>query len=414
MGSSEAWRRRGTMGKNGSPPRPGRSMLRASAWRSHRRICQASNLPVRRYRPSVERNAQGVAEAEQTWRIEDTRREHAEKLLAQHSQRRARLVEERGNLVHPEAHVMADLELRIGVLDEALEHHRLSLAAAEQSLPECEQAARDATAELEHAAQELAGFTARLQALEQLQSRVGNGEQLGAWRLRHGIDALPRLWQGIDIEAGWEDALESVLRERLDAVEVEDVTRSGAWFDDRPPGKLALFGAHATPPSVAFAAPDRGLPPLVDFVQCRSPAVRPVLEEWLARVYLVEDGATALAAHDRLEPGELIVSRDGHLFTRYGIVFHAPESELHGVLSRQREIEQLRASPQTGRLPLRPTPRPDAAEIACGPPPGTWTHPPHLEERQARHRAARDLRLAEQADRARGRRPDRTRAGRAR
>jgi chromosome segregation protein len=355
----------------------------------------------------VEKYARGVAEAEQTWRIEDTRREHAEKLLAQHLQRRARLVEERGGLVHPEAHVTADLEQRIAALDQALERQRLSLAAAEQSLPGCEQAARDATAELEHAAQELAGFAARLQALEQLQSRVGNGEQLGAWRLRHGIDVLPRLWQGIDIEAGWEDALESVLRERLDAVELEDVTRAGAWFDDRPPGKLALFGAHVTPPSVVFAAPDRGLPRLVDFIQCKNPAVRPLLDEWLARVYLVEDGANALAAHDRLEPGELIVSRDGHLFTRYGIVFHAPESELHGVLSRQREIEHLRASSADRHTALADRRRArDAAEgVLRAHRQNLDGARQHLEEtRQARHRLQLEhLKLAEQADRARGR-----------
>ena len=35
------------------------------------------------------------------------------------------------------------------------------------------------------------------------------------------LDSLPRLWEGIQIEKGWEDALEAVLRERLNSAELE-------------------------------------------------------------------------------------------------------------------------------------------------------------------------------------------------
>jgi chromosome segregation protein len=42
-----------------------------------------------------------------------------------------------------------------------------------------------------------------------------------------------------------------------------------------------------------------------------------------------------------LAPGAVLVSRDGYVFTRNSLTFHAPDSELHGVLSRQREIETL-------------------------------------------------------------------------
>jgi chromosome segregation protein len=37
----------------------------------------------------------------------------------------------------------------------------------------------------------------------------------------------------------------------------------------------------------------------------------------------------------------MLVTREGHIFTRHAVSFHAPDGELHGVLSRQREIEQL-------------------------------------------------------------------------
>ena len=40
---------------------------------------------------------------------------------------------------------------------------------------------------------------------------------------KHQLDALPRLWQRIQIEKGWEDALEAVLRERLNSVALEQL-----------------------------------------------------------------------------------------------------------------------------------------------------------------------------------------------
>ena len=51
------------------------------------------------------------------------------------------------------------------------------------------------------------------------------------WRTgsqRRGSTRAPRLWQGIRIEPGWEDALEAVLRERLNGIALEDLDARGA------------------------------------------------------------------------------------------------------------------------------------------------------------------------------------------
>ena len=64
----------------------------------------------------------------------------------------------------------------------------------------------------------LAQTEARLHALQQLQQHIDNDKNLNAWLQQHQLDKLPRLWQSIRIENGWEDALEAVLRERLNAI----------------------------------------------------------------------------------------------------------------------------------------------------------------------------------------------------
>jgi chromosome segregation protein len=86
-----------------------------------------------------------------------------------------------------------------------------------------------------------------------------------------------------------------------------------------------------------------GLEPLATYVRCKNAAAAGALADWLHQVYVVKDRHEGLGLRDRLPAGALLVSGDGHVFTRHSVSFHAPDSELHGVLSRQREIEELGA-----------------------------------------------------------------------
>jgi chromosome segregation protein len=76
-------------------------------------------------------------------------------------------------------------------------------------------------------------------------------------------------------------------------------------------------------------------------VTCRDARLEGVLGEWLHNVFVVADAASGLDRRQQLPAGAMLVSKEGHIFTRRSVSFHAPDTELHGVLSRQREIEQL-------------------------------------------------------------------------
>src|SRR5690606_18326422 len=65
------------------------------------------------------------------------------------------------------------------------------------------------------------------------------------------------------------------------------------------------------------------------------------LADWLGGAFVIDSLASGLVLRGRLAPGAVLVTRDGRLLTRHTLTYHAPDSELHGVLSRQREIESL-------------------------------------------------------------------------
>ena len=117
-----------------------------------------------------------------------------------------------------------------------------------------------------------------------MQAQLDNDKNLKQWLAQHQLDGAPRLWQSIRIEQGWEDALEAVLRERINALALPRLEDAAGW-SDAPPAKLAVYaadGAHA-----AAAATQAGLTPLAKYVHCQDARATAVVTDWLSGVFAV-------------------------------------------------------------------------------------------------------------------------------
>ena len=291
-------------------------------------------------RTETERTQQEVARCEQAIQVETTRREHTEKLLAQLGQRSQRLEQERQSLEGADAEGLEQLRRELDDLEFQTQSRREALAAIEEELPRLEQGHREAADAADNVVRELGAVDARCTALELLQRQVSRSGEMHAWLDDHQLDAFTRLWQGIRIQPGWEDALEAVLRERLNAIALDDLQRAASWLEAPPPGKVSFFQKCEGEVALPELA---GRRPLLGLITCADPSVALVLSDWLDRVYVVDDATQGFAERDALPGGALLVCPQGHVFTRNSVSFHAADSEVHGILSRQREIEELRA-----------------------------------------------------------------------
>jgi len=280
-----------------------------------------------------------LAQAEQALQIEEAHRNHAKKTVQQLEARRQRLQQEAAGLPRPD---QAELERRQGELSElatALAQNQAQQQELQNRLPALEQVQRDAQQTVHAVQQRATKLDAALHALRQVQSRLEHNHKLKDWLAKHKLEALPRLWNSIRIEAGWEAALESVLGERLKAVALESLETARVWLAEAPPAPLAVYDSSAPHPDPRPLAGEGILVPLRQWVE--GPAA--LLDEWLHGVYAASDMGEAWTLRQRLQPGECLVCREGHVFTRSSVNFYAPRSELHGVLARQREIEALSA-----------------------------------------------------------------------
>jgi chromosome segregation protein len=258
---------------------------------------------------------------------------HLEGSLQSLSQRRDRLETELQSLAEPDAAGMEAANERVLQLEGQINEAQAgmdALQAEAEALDAENTRAADAHTE---AAKEQTAADAQLATLKQVQAAAEEEAPLHEWLERHQLASLPRFWQKIRIDHGWETAVESVLRERLHALELGD---SGTLGQDRPPVKASLFG----PGSASGAVPLAGYVPLQEKVHAVDAQIAGALSDWFAGVY-VADGAPSGSQRAALPAGAVLVTREGDQFTRHTVSFHAPDPADAGILARQAEIEEL-------------------------------------------------------------------------
>lgn len=280
-----------------------------------------------------------AALAEQSIEAAGSEQRNLDRQLSGLQQRRGRLDDEKRQLgAHDEAR-LAQLKGEIDRLQEAFEAASARLQETDDSVPRLQ---AERSAQLEARTREtdtLARLEARLAALRDLQANVEADEKLDPWLRAQGLESLPRVFKKLQVEAGWEVAFEAVLRERIEALEVGRLDMLGALATNAPPARVAFYSAAQ---AVGVDVPHLpGHVRLSERVHGHDAALASVLSDWLTNVYAADDVASALAARGQLPAGGQFVTKGGHLVSRHGVRFYAPDDKKAGLLARRQEIENL-------------------------------------------------------------------------
>lgn len=272
-------------------------------------------------------------EAEQGAKLADADRGHALRALENLTQRRTRLEQEKGALGAPDPALLAASQEAEARAEEEVAMAQERLAELQVRLPEYEAALREARERQQLAHRQFTEAKARHEALVQLQKKVAQSGEIGQWLASRGLDQAKPLWQHIQVDAGWETAVEAVLRERFSAL-MADASVAKDALSSPPPSILTLALSDAA--AAGTVAPVANS--LRTKVRCDDSRWNAVLDEWLAQVAAVDDLSAAQPA-----PGQVCVNRAGHLRTAHGLTLYVPDAKTHGVIERQREIDELAA-----------------------------------------------------------------------
>jgi len=274
-----------------------------------------------------------LQQAESRLQLEAQNAAHLERGLQSLAQRRERLEAERRSLSEPDATALDAASGRVAQMEAAIAAAQNALAALQAEAEMLEAHSAAAAEALAEAEREQTAADAQLATLKQVQAAAEEEAPLHEWLDRHHLAALPRFWQRIRIEHGWETAVESVLRERLHALERADAAPLGG---DRPPVKASLYRPAPEVPEPGLQA----FEPLRSKVHAADAALAGALSEWFFGVYVCE-GVPDLARRGALPAGARLVNREGDQYTRFTVSYHAADPADAGILARQAEIEDL-------------------------------------------------------------------------
>ncbi|MCP5264575.1 MAG: chromosome segregation protein SMC [Burkholderiaceae bacterium] len=298
----------------------------------------ALELAVREARAGLEEERSRVEETRRSLELTGARQSAAQENLDRLGQRRERLRADASRLLDFDPALAEGAQAELLLAEDAERDSATALEAAHAQWSEIDARRAPTHDKLREAEGRLAQVEARIAAMRQLQDRLDSQARVGPWLERHGLAQMQRLWQRIRIEDGWETAVESVLRERVGAIEVSRLEHALGLATDAPPAKIAFFDAAV---GIDRGQAPQGLRPLVSMVRTGESSVQAVLTEWLSDCYVAEDLESALGQRSLLPPGGRLLVGSGHSVSRHAVTLYAADSEQEGVLARQHEIENL-------------------------------------------------------------------------
>jgi chromosome segregation protein len=277
---------------------------------------------------------QHAAEPRQQAEVQQSRIQHLEQVLQRLQGRTRQLEEEKQGLASGPADTEAD------ELGEQLAEIELSMAEHErhtEMLVETLASNRDRRTQLSgelnqlrSALQRMRGRSASLEALQQAAMQDGS-EGVGTWLKSNQLDNTTRLLENMQVEDGWQLAVETVLGDYLQAVCVDDIGALGALLANFEQGNLLLVEASG---GAAVASEY-----LASRVQSGGRA-----DGLLAGIRTAEDLTQALQQRASLASYESVITRDGIWVGRNWLRVSKVSNSDGGVIQRQQELESLAAS----------------------------------------------------------------------
>lgn len=269
-----------------------------------------------------------IEQPTQTAQIEKARIEQLERQKQQLTQRLERLQQEEKSL--SEQTELEDIEQwqeELLITQARLEDIQLTSDDLQQALPKQQQALQEQQALLSQKQSEYQQLQGRLSSLETLQQAAlqDNPEQQ-AWLKQQGWQDNERLAQVLQVETGWEQAIEHILQYELDAIVVDTLPQKDLPADTH----LMLAQANVT------GVTQSNLQPLSDKVLAPHS-----LKERLAHVYCATHVEEAFALQVQLKVGESLLCQDGTWLGKTWLMTPSQQQQEESVLKRAQALAEL-------------------------------------------------------------------------
>jgi chromosome segregation protein len=279
--------------------------------------------------------------AGQTTQVERARIEQLENQLRRHTAQADRLALERDALAAQDSsEQLALLTEQESSARAASDELAKTLKAALEQVQSLRTEQLSAEKRLEAARGERERARAEQTSLEALQKAALTHDAGSAteWLAGAGLTKRPRVAQTLEVQPGWERAVETALGDYLEAVCVDGLDTVAGALESLSKGRVALVEVGEAGHGAALAE-DRAAETLAAKVNGPVAIVGP-----LASVFTAETLSEALQARGSLTPGQSIITRSGEWLGKGWLRVSRGPDHHAGVIEREHRLKGLRAT----------------------------------------------------------------------
>jgi len=280
-----------------------------------------------------EAHSREQAEAARAGDVERTRVDYLDRQVLDAERRREQLAAERAGLdLAALSEAFDSVRAKHDAQKAALDGLAAEVETRKQAVADLQQRQRDAQGELAEVRKQAQDVRGRLSSLETLQQAALGQEQGAAveWLRRRGLDSAARVGGTLQVDSGWENAVESALGQLIEGVLVEAPEALVDALGELGEGRLTLVAADrddASYPASSLASKVRG------------PAA---IRRLLARLHAAESLADARGMLARLGADESVITRNGERLGAGWVRVLRSGAAKQGALLREKEIQALR------------------------------------------------------------------------
>lgn len=308
---------------------------------------EAAEQALQDWQQRWEQFNRSLGSADQTTQVERARIEQLENQLRRLTAQADRLALERDALSAQESNEqLAALSEQEFVARAASEELAKALSVAVEQVQTLRTEQFAAEKRLEAARGEREKARAELTSLEAVQKAALTDNAGGAaeWLSGRGLTHQPRVAQTLDVESGWERAVETALGDYLEAVCVDDLDGLAESLADFSKGRIALVHATGSSDGVGTEAGpgvEAGSSTTPLAAKVKGPAA---VTGQLSAVLTAESLADALQMRSSLVGGQSVITRGGEWVGRHWLRVSRGADHHAGVIEREHRLKTLRAT----------------------------------------------------------------------
>lgn len=268
--------------------------------------------------------------------VQRSRIEQLDKQAREWQTRIDRLQQESGSLdVDGMTQTVADMHAQLLLLEVQNTELKTAIADIQSAINQQRstlQQQHDKQNKIRSVVQQLKGREASLQALQQ--AALGKDDALKqAWLAKHNLNSLPRLAESLEVESGWEQAVETVLADYLEAVCVDtNIADLITAINELTDGNITLINTNIPANSSARATAS-----LATKVTTSLP-----IQDLLADILVADDLAAALELRANLQGQQSVITKDGIWLGKNWLRVMRERDSKRGVLQREQELQTIK------------------------------------------------------------------------